>query len=39
MRFSEWCQGSGLLELGQVRPMHVAAYIEELQDELAKPSV
>ncbi|HTF65143.1 MAG TPA: hypothetical protein VK638_20905 [Edaphobacter sp.] len=25
VRFSEWCQGRGLLELGQVRPMHVAA--------------
>jgi site-specific recombinase XerD len=38
-RFSEWCQGRGLHELAQVRPMHVAAYIEELQGELAKPSV
>jgi site-specific recombinase XerD len=38
-RFSEWCEGRGLRELGNVRPLHVAGYIEELQGELAKPSV
>lgn len=38
-RFSDWCESRGLAELGQVKPLHVAAYIEELQGELAKPSV
>ena len=38
-RFSQWCEGGGLAELAQVKPLHVAAYIEGLQAELAKPSV
>jgi site-specific recombinase XerD len=38
-RFSDWCQARGLVELGQVKPLHVAAYIEQLQAELAKPTV
>ena len=29
-RFSDWCQGRGLLDLAQVKPPHVAAYIEML---------
>ena len=29
-RFSEWCEGRGLLDLAQVKPPHVAAYIEML---------
>jgi site-specific recombinase XerD len=29
-RFSEWCEGKGLGELASVKPLHVAAYIEEL---------
>lgn len=27
-RFSDWCEGRGLLGLAQVTPPHVAAYIE-----------
>ena len=27
-RFSEWCEGRGLLDLADVKPPHVAAYIE-----------
>jgi site-specific recombinase XerD len=38
-RFADWCEGRGLPRLGHVKPLHVAAYIEELQGELSKPSV
>lgn len=44
-RFSDWCEGRGLLELSQVKPPHVAAYIEMLGlpepdgAGLSKPSV
>lgn len=37
-RFSDWCQARKL-ELDQVQPVHVAAYIEHLGGELAAPSV
>jgi hypothetical protein len=29
-RFSEWCEGRGLLDMAHVKPHHVAAYIELL---------
>jgi integrase/recombinase XerD len=29
-RFSDWCEGRGLLDLAHVKPAHVAAYIEWL---------
>ena len=38
-RFLNWCQSRGIGELDQVRPIHVAAYVDELQEELSKPSV
>ena len=44
-RFSEWCVGRGLADLAQVKPLHVAAYIEWLSMKepqgpgLSKPSV
>ena len=38
-RFADWCEGRELGELAHVKPMHVAAYIEELLGELSKPSV
>jgi site-specific recombinase XerC len=38
-RFGEWCGGRGLADLAQVKPLHVAAYIEGLQAELSKPTV
>jgi site-specific recombinase XerD len=34
-RFSDWCEGRGLLGLADVKPPHVAAYIEGLA--VAKP--
>lgn len=39
LRFSDWCEKKLRLELGQVKPIHVAAYIEQLTGELAAPSV
>ncbi len=44
-RFSDWCEGRGLLDLADVKPLHVAAYVEMLGLEkpkgqgLFKPSV
>lgn len=37
--FAAWCDEHGILELGAVRPVHVAAYVEGLQKKLAAPSV
>jgi len=37
--FSTWCADCGIARLDQVRPVHVAAYIEGLQHDLAAPSV
>src|SRR5215475_1646139 len=38
-RFSAWCENRGLHELAWVKPMHVAAFIEELGRTLSKPTV
>jgi site-specific recombinase XerD len=38
-RFSRWCETRGLGELTAVAPIHVAAYIEELQLTLSRPSI
>ena len=37
--FSEWCEPNQLTEIVDVEPVHVAAYIEQLGQRLAKPSV
>jgi site-specific recombinase XerD len=37
--FATWCEGRGLDHLRNVQPIHVAAYIEELQQRIAAPSV
>ena len=37
--FLRWCVGQGIGELGQVQPVHVAAYIEALQAERSAPTV
>ena len=37
--FATWCEGRGLDHLRDVQPIHVAAYIEELQQRIAAPSV
>ena len=33
--FLRWCEDRGIRELRQVQPVHVAAYIEQLQPERA----
>lgn len=38
-RFSDWCEARDLGDLALVKPVHVAAYIEELLLGLAKPTV
>ncbi len=38
-RFEEWLQGREVARLADVKPLHVAAYIEQLQATLSKPSV
>src|SRR5215472_1238783 len=38
-RFADWCAAREIHELGEVQPFHVAAFIHDLQDELAPPSV
>lgn len=37
-RFADWCEAERL-RLGDLTPFHVAAYVEQLGKELAKPSV
>src|SRR5450755_5088626 len=37
--FASWCELNGLQELGAIEPVHVAAYVEQLQGRLAPPSV
>jgi len=37
--FASWCEVNGLQELGEIEPVHVAAYVEQLQGRLAAPSV
>ena len=37
--FAAWCAEHGIKELSQVRPVHVAAYIEGLHKKIAAPSV
>ena len=38
-RFADWCGATGIHELSQVQPFHVAAFIKDLQDELSPPTV
>ncbi len=37
--FAAWCDDRGLHELGAIEPVHLAAYVEQLQLRLAAPSV
>ncbi|MGA3347084.1 MAG: tyrosine-type recombinase/integrase [Terracidiphilus sp.] len=37
--FSDWCEGRGLFDLAMVKPLHVTAFIEELQVTHSKPTV
>ena len=38
-RFADWCEGRGIEALGDVSPIVVAAYVEQLTGELAPASV
>jgi site-specific recombinase XerD len=38
-RFNDWCESRGLFDLGKVKPIHVAAYIEDMQRTHSKPTV
>ena len=37
--FLHWCEENGMSKLADVKPIHVAAYIEQLQGTLKAPSV
>jgi site-specific recombinase XerD len=37
--FLHWCEGQGITALGQVQPVHVAAYIEQLGGTMSPPSI
>jgi hypothetical protein len=36
-RFTLWCEDHSIRELTEVRPFHVAAFIKDLQKQLAPP--
>jgi|SRR5579863_1850772 len=38
-RFSEWCKARGLDDLARLETIHVSAYVEELQQDHAAPTV
>ena len=38
-RFAEWCDGRGIGQLAGVQPVHVAAFVKELQGEFSPPTV
>ncbi len=38
-RFSEWCAGQGIDHLSAVTPVHVAAFLKQLQGEASAPTV
>lgn len=38
-RFSQFCVGCGVFDLENVKPVHVAAYVESLRDGFAKPTI
>lgn len=37
--FAAWCEAHGITELRAVQPVHIAAYIEELQHRISAPSI
>ena len=38
-RFAAWCDERGLHQLAAVQPIHVAAFVKQLQSEVAPPTV
>lgn len=39
LSFLRWCEKRGIRDLKQIKPVVVAAYVEQLQETLSKPSV
>lgn len=39
VEFANWCEAAEIHELRDIEPVHIAAYIEDLQKRLAAPSV
>jgi integrase/recombinase XerD len=37
-RFSEWCEGRGIMDLKNVRPVHISAYVEHVMQQFSKPT-
>jgi site-specific recombinase XerD len=38
-RFADWCDGRGIGQLADVQPVHVAAFVKEMQGEFSAPTV
>ena len=38
-RFADWCDSRGIDQLARVQPVHVAAFIQHLQEEFSPPTV
>src|SRR5438270_671195 len=38
-RFSDWCAAHAIAQLADVQPIHVAAFVREMQRELSPPTV
>ena len=38
-RFANWCEAHGLLKLVDVEPVHIAAFVRDLQGRLSPPTV
>jgi len=38
-RFAAWCQAHDIAQLAQVHPIHIAAFIKDLQGEFSPPTV
>ncbi len=38
-RFAQWCEAHGLHELAAMQPVHVAAFVKELQGQFSPPTV
>ena len=38
-RFAAWCDDHGITDLSAVQPFHVAAFVKEMQSQLAPPTV
>jgi hypothetical protein len=36
-RFAQWCEAKSLDELAAVQPLHVAAFVKELQGQFSPP--